>query len=66
MRVLLVAACLLTVVAVSAPSVTAMNEPVGGCGSDATVEYCQPVCITEPCNAYVCINHPRMEYCWNP
>lgn len=58
---------LLALALVAVPGATAANEPVGGCGSDATVEVCQVVCITEPCDPpYVCINTRVADPCVYP
>jgi hypothetical protein len=60
MRILLVAACLLLLTA-ALPSVDAARDPVGGCGEDVTVEVCFPVCVTTPCNPYVCVRTSAVE-----
>ncbi len=64
--VFILAACLVAVTAIL-PDVSARPPPVGGCESGATVEYCQPVCVTTPCNPWVCVR-PKAdtEYCYHP
>ncbi|MGB0653101.1 MAG: hypothetical protein ACPGQL_07850 [Thermoplasmatota archaeon] len=63
---LLVAASLLAFSITAIPGVEAANEPVGGCGSDATVEYCIVQCVQPPCPPYVCVNSRLYTDCILP
>ena len=40
----------------------ARDMPNVGCGGD-TVEVCFPVCVTEPCPAYVCVHTDEADIC---
>ena len=60
MRALIIAAAYLLIATAFVPGTAATREPVGGCGADAIVEACFPVCVTTPCDPYVCVNtHPE-------
>lgn len=53
---ILVGLLALTAFAFAAPTASAANDPLGFCDDEAAVDICVPVCITEPCYAYVCVH----------
>lgn len=57
----------LTILAAPAAHAAEIDPPVGGClDDDATVQVCQPVCVTYPCNPYVCVNTRIVDECYYP
>lgn len=60
----LAAAFLATALLATAPTATAREGPDTNVGCDgSTVEVCFPVCVTEPCPAYVCVHTSAADIC---